>query len=868
MYRNDTWSSVAGWSGAMTHTAPVANNGTFTAAGDVATIILKSGNIGGGQTGTRFDNIAVTASGSNPLPPTNQPPRAVLSADPASGAPPLEVFFDAGDSSDSDGDPLTFEWQFGDNTGGGGMTISHTYADPGSFLARLTVADDQGQTDEATIVITVTDAAQLIVNGNFGEGLSGWSKWTDRGSLDTAVTNGQIHLQGTNFNGGVYQQFSTGGAGSEITVSGIWASNPTVANSQWAEVLLINGPRLPVDGQDIKGNDADVVLIYKNSTWTSPGGWSGEMALTSAAASNPVFKAAGDVATIILKSGNLAGISSGTRYDNISVSRITSIPPPGNNDPIAAALANPTGGPAPLTVSFDAGESFDPDGDGLQFSWNFGDGRQATDADVVHTYELPGLYHAVLTVTDESGGADSVTIAIEVSGQTPPAGTNLVTNPGFEGNFTNGRAEGWRAWTVNGQGYWKQSSRIGRIGSGSYAGGGNIVQAVKRLNPKVILLEGNALGMAAELRRTLPDALMIGRIYFDDLYSQYLSDPERYGRILAERCIALNRPEIDVWQGINEPYVNDPASARKAARFDKAFSDRIQDLGKKSVVLNLAVGNPGDMAMMLLPEIVDLLATADYVGYHTYGGNKDLLLIGPQSPYFSLRWRFYADMYAARGLRMPPVIYTEANTFYQWKVNTPDGKPLFEPWQIRDDLIAFEEESRKDPWSVGIAIYLFGSSSAKFEGREMANEPVIYEGGGDHNWNHPADAKAGIRSQQFGTDAGAFEGGIVQRVQVEPGAEYRLAGTMKYETRLPRSSIAFWVGYDLTGQLNDAAAGTIAWTTDLIAGESRETDIWYTQTLQFTATGDSVSIWFAGSQREGDYPFRISLDEVGLERLE
>jgi hypothetical protein len=90
---------------------------------------------------------------------------------------------------------------------------------------------------------------------------------------------------------------------------------------------------------------------------------------------------------------------------------------------------------------------------------------------------------------------------------------------------------------------------------------------------------------------------------------------------------------------------------------------------------------------------------------------------------------------------------------------------------------------------------------------------------------------------------------------------------MKYETRLPRSSISFWVGYDLTGQLNDAADGTIEWTVDLIDGESRETDIWYTQTLQFSAAGDSVSIWFAGSQREGDFPFRISLDEVKLEQI-
>ena len=118
------------------------------------------------------------------------------------------------------------------------------------------------------------------------------------------------------------------------------------------------------------------------------------------------------------------------------------------------------------------------------------------------------------------------------------------------------------------------------------------------------------------------------------------------------------------------------------------------------------------------------------------------------------------------------------------------------------------------------------------------------------------------------TDAGVFEGGIVQRIQVEPGAEYRLTSTMKYETRLPRSLIGYWIGYDLSGQFNDSGADTIEWTADLIESESRETDIWYTQTLEFTAIGNSVSIWFAGSQREGEYPFRISLDTVSLEKID
>jgi len=48
-----------------------------------------------------------------------------------------------------------------------------------------------------------------------------------------------------------------------------------LAEGQWAEVLIINGPQIPVDGSDITGEHAGVVLVYKNDTWASPAGWSG-----------------------------------------------------------------------------------------------------------------------------------------------------------------------------------------------------------------------------------------------------------------------------------------------------------------------------------------------------------------------------------------------------------------------------------------------------------------------------------------------------------------------------------------------------------------------------------------------------------------
>src|SRR5262249_57402065 len=75
--------------------------------------------------------------------PGNRPPTAVATTttDPAT----LTVTFDGGRSYDLDGDPLTYEWTFGDGTTGSGMSVTHTYAaGVDTATARLTVSDPAG----------------------------------------------------------------------------------------------------------------------------------------------------------------------------------------------------------------------------------------------------------------------------------------------------------------------------------------------------------------------------------------------------------------------------------------------------------------------------------------------------------------------------------------------------------------------------------------------------------------------------------------------------------------------------------------------------------------------------------------------------
>jgi PKD repeat protein len=348
--------------------------------------------------------------------PSNTAPTAVISASPTEGVAPLTVRFDGSGSSDPDGDTLSYAWDFGDGSAHQTeATASHSFSNAGQYNVTLSVNDGRGGSDSDSVTISVDEnntSSNLISNGNFSDGLNGWSVWVERGTLNQMVNDaGQLQVQSNNHNGGLYQAFQTGGAGTEITISGWWASDPIVASYQWAEVLVINSDRQPVNGWDINADQNDVVLIYKNDTWATPAGWSGQMSQTAAVNSTGSFVAAGGAATIILKSGNLGKANSGMLSDDIVVGG-----PSGNRLPAAVAGATPTEGEPPLTVEFYGSDSSDPDGDVLTYRWDFGDGSPlGFEETATHIYSNAGFFVAKLTVNDGKGGSDTTNIDIKVS---------------------------------------------------------------------------------------------------------------------------------------------------------------------------------------------------------------------------------------------------------------------------------------------------------------------------------------------------------------------------------------------------------------------------------------------------------------------
>ncbi len=89
------------------------------------------------------------------------------------------------------------------------------------------------------------------------------------------------------------------------------------------------------------------------------------------------------------------------------------------SSPTALLVANPLSGPKPLTVTFDAGASFDPDGNIVSFEWDFtGDGAYEFNSGPVSTveftYEEVGDYLPSVRIVDDDGLSSNADVSVRV----------------------------------------------------------------------------------------------------------------------------------------------------------------------------------------------------------------------------------------------------------------------------------------------------------------------------------------------------------------------------------------------------------------------------------------------------------------------
>ncbi|MFC5177990.1 PKD domain-containing protein [Nocardioides taihuensis] len=155
------WAEKSGTDTTWTLPAEVTQRTTAagTGTGKVSQIVGDSG--GPVAAGTAAGRTATTSTSVN----RSALFSVVVSPGVAGNRPPVAVFafscgglacnFDATGSSDPDGDPLTYAWNFGDNSTGSGVSPSHTYAGAGTRNVTLTVSDGT-TTSQSTQSVTVT----------------------------------------------------------------------------------------------------------------------------------------------------------------------------------------------------------------------------------------------------------------------------------------------------------------------------------------------------------------------------------------------------------------------------------------------------------------------------------------------------------------------------------------------------------------------------------------------------------------------------------------------------------------------------------------------------------------------------------------
>ncbi|UCB61184.1 MAG: PKD domain-containing protein [Candidatus Bathyarchaeota archaeon] len=151
----------------------------------------------------------------------NNPPNADPNG-PYTGYVGYPVTFDGTGSSDPDGDPLSYEWQFGDGTlpVSDTSTPSHTYSVAATYTVQLTVIDGRGGMDIAYTTATITATGWITAHkfeDNDNDGVQ------DAGEPDIPGWMIELHL--SEDGGTTWTKIAEGMTGSDgkVTFSGLSA---------------------------------------------------------------------------------------------------------------------------------------------------------------------------------------------------------------------------------------------------------------------------------------------------------------------------------------------------------------------------------------------------------------------------------------------------------------------------------------------------------------------------------------------------------------------------------------------------------------------------------------------------------------------
>jgi PKD repeat protein/uncharacterized membrane protein len=333
-------------------------------------------------------------------------------------------------------------WDFGDGiTLTGTLTPAHLYADNGIYLVTLTVTDSAGGVGQSTLHVTVNNAPPQVdagVNQTVLEGdvVPFNGTFTDLGAIDThtiqwdfgdgTTANGVLTPTHVYIDNGVYTATLTvidkdGGSGIGTVLITVDNVVPTV--DAGPDQTVARGQTAYFNGLFTDPGAVDTHTV----TWTFGDGTTvtGTLAPTHRYANSGVY-----TATLTITDDD-GGVGS-----DALVITVQAVVPTVN----AGADQSATEGEA---VNFTGAFSGTGALSGYTFTWNFGDGANASGTlTPTHTYADDGVYAVTLNITDDEGQVGSDTLLVTVTNVAPTveAGSDENTIEGalvsFNGAFT------------------------------------------------------------------------------------------------------------------------------------------------------------------------------------------------------------------------------------------------------------------------------------------------------------------------------------------------------------------------------------------------------------------------------------------------
>ena len=370
----------------------------------------------------------------------NQAPNAQFSVSPQQPEVGQTVTLDARASSDPDGQIQQYDWDI-DNDGrtdASGPVVQTSFNQPGLFQVRLTVTDDRGATDSVTRSISVQQRNQAPIarfsisptDPQVGQPVT----FDGRNSSDP---DGQIASYAWDFDGDgridasdpVVQRSFNQAASFTVTLTVTDDRGRQDSLSQTINVRPSN--RAPIAQFNVQPLDprVDEQITFDASNSFDPDGqitrykWDfGDGASAFGRTVTHRYRSSGPVTVTLTVTDDLGSTSSSTQQLRVRAGA--------NQAPVVNFQMAPSNPRVNEQVTFDASNSFDPDGQITRYEWSFGDNSSATGRTVTHSYRSSGSFSVTLRVFDNQGSSSFTTQSVfvqAVPNQTPVASFNVST---------------------------------------------------------------------------------------------------------------------------------------------------------------------------------------------------------------------------------------------------------------------------------------------------------------------------------------------------------------------------------------------------------------------------------------------------------